>query len=169
MFDYRRTQMARHDVSAPLRALVDNDRFIGYVDDFTTCLHFGEGKALMDTVYLNKVFRYGLVTPYDPYSDSPVRRDESRLNHWYDVGIAVYVFNVLPPDEREYAYQQFVSCCYRAYFALRTDKIAGEPYKDGVITKHNTFQKSYTVESAEDEFPRASLVHVGSGFIWMVE
>jgi len=155
-----KTQIHRKRISRPMLWLVNNVR----VFENARVLHFGEGRAFLDTQALIDEGAY--VTAYDPYSPAPAQRDDVVIYNYYDYVIAVYVFNALEPGERIQAYSDFITAKMGGvgYIALRTDKIAGVPYEDGVITQKYTFQKSYTPESAVEEFG-GKVIHKGSGFL----
>ena len=155
-----KTQIHRAKISRPMLWLVNNVRV--FAD--ARVLHFGEGRAFLDSQALIDEGAY--VTAYDPYSPAPGQRDDAVLFNYYDYVIAIYVFNVLEPGERVNAFGDFLTAKGggTGYIALRTDKIAGAPYEDGVITQKYTFQKSYTGASAIEEFG-GKIIHKGSGFL----
>ena len=155
-----KTQIHRNKISRPMLWLVNNVR----VFEGARVLHFGEGRAFLDTKALIDEGAY--VTAYDPYSPAPTLRDSEILWAYYDYVIAIYVFNVLEPDERAEAFDDFMRTkdTGKGYIALRTDKINGVPYADGVVTQRYTFQKSYTKESALAEFG-GRIIHSEYGFL----
>lgn len=140
-----RTARYRKEVSAPTRWMLKN------LPNFMKgkILHYGEGRAYVDTWAMNNVSMYP-VAVYEPYpaQDEPWKADKPI--GYFDLCISVYVLNVLLPYDRDRAIWDM---CNRADFAIaavRTDKIEGHPMFDGVVTKADTFQKSYTREEAEE-------------------
>lgn len=141
------TAMTRKSVSAPMRYLAQRR---GAPYGPMEVLHFGEGKAYEDTKYLTR--NGANVTPYDPNSEHEYTRDASRLDQHYDLGIAIYVFNTLQPAARKNALEKLLRCCSQAIIAVRTDKVHGEPWQDGVFTKRGTFQTQLNVAGWIDWF-----------------
>lgn len=139
-----KTQRVRNELSTPMKELSKFLEWKGWESDF---IHFGEGKAYFDTVELEK---FGDVRPYDPNSASSLTRTFPTPKK---TGVAIYVFNTLPPLEREQVLRTFKDLCLESWFiAVRCDPIAGKPYEDGVITGIGTFQKSYSEREALAEF-----------------
>jgi len=134
----KRTQIARKDISAPLRFILDN----GYgPKPMQDVFHFGEGKAVKDTVALKEVSP--LTWAYDPYGVDEFVRDESHLYAEYHWIFSGYVFNTLTESDRVDALQQMLGCLMPdglALVAVRTDAVKGVEHDDGVITKRGTFQ-----------------------------
>lgn len=130
-----KTAIARKSVSAPMKYL---GKLRGPPYGPMNVLHFGEGKAYEDTKYLKR--NGARVTSYDPNSENPFARDPTLLDLHYDFGFAIYVFNTLTPHVRTAAFHKLLNCCDRVIIAVRTDKVDGQPYEDGVITKLGTFQ-----------------------------
>lgn len=129
------TQIARTEVSAPTRFIVDNCYLFGKV------LHFGEGKAYADTTALDLVPGVDYVQPYDPNSPEEWKRDRSVLRGCqYDIVVSNYVLNTLTAAERQDAFMESFYAGCRAYITVRIDKVKGEPFQDGVITSRGTFQ-----------------------------
>lgn len=140
-----KTAIKRKTISAPMRYLAQRRGAPYAVDYRMNVLHYGEGYAYEDTKFLT---RNGAdVTAYDPYSENPFTRDASRLEQHYDLGIAIYVLNVLDPLDRVTAIYQLLNCCDQIIIAVRTDKVKGIPIWDGVVTKAGTFQ---TQRNAKD-------------------
>ena len=152
-----KTQIKRTKVSAPMREVV---KHLEQWPDGGTILHFGEGKSYYDTQELEK---FGPVRPYDPNSG----KESSRIlpTERLDVGVAIYVFNTLPPFEREEAFKTLKALCEHWIIAVRCDHIAGRLYRDGVITSRGTFQKSYSVQQALDEFGGKGIIKKTNGYI----
>jgi len=139
-----KTQRVRNELSTPMREL---SKFLEWKDWKADFIHFGEGKAYLDTVELEK---FGQVRPYDPNSASSLTRTFPTPRK---TGVAIYVFNTLPPLKREQALWTFKNLCLESWFiAVRCDPIAGTLYEDGVITGIGTFQKSYSEKEALAEF-----------------
>lgn len=141
----KKTQIHRKVASAPVRYLVST----GILNDKTVLYH-GEGRDQAGTELIGNVVLS--VNAYDPYSPNEHTRNKSHLLQSYEIGLSVYVFNTLPRAERAKAYQELRDCSEAQLIVLRTDKIAGTPFEDGVITSRGTFQKSYTPLEAEIEF-----------------
>ena len=132
-----RTQIARKDVTAPMRYLKDNDWM---PNGANFVLHHGVGKAKADTDLLRE---HCLLTfQYDP--NVPGIDDDSVLMPYeYNSIYSIYVFNTLPPIERMRAFKEMINCLCEgghAYVAVRTDKVQGTESEDGVVTKRGTFQ-----------------------------
>lgn len=155
-----KTAISRRGLSRPTRWIIAN---VDPVDK--DVLHFGEGKAYADSDALRKWCGGRLVT-YDPYSENEWSRGPEWLEYSYGVVVANYVLNVLEPDERRVAFEQIMRCAIGgvAYITLRTDKVKGIAYEDGVVSTRYTFQKTYTPASAVEEFG-GRVAHKGSGFI----
>lgn len=134
------TQIHRKTVSAPMREIAERLQA-------ESIIHFGEGRAYQDTAALAEI---APTVVYDPNSPQKSKREWPET--WNDVGVAIYVFNTLPPLQRSYALQDFLSSCDRWYIAVRADKVDGTPLFDGVMTKRGTFQKRYTEAEAVREF-----------------
>lgn len=133
----RLTQRRRGTVSRPIRWIINN---MPRTLKGERILHYGEGKAYADTYALTCASGVQAVG-YDPnseYYDSRWLPEE-----YFDVVIASYVLNVLPPKQRAVVIGECLAKADIAIFAVRTDKIEGRKYEDGVITSRNTFQKSY--------------------------
>jgi len=131
------TAITRKTVSAPTRWIVGNVFLHGEI------LHYGEGKAYQDTAALATY--HTTVDCYDPNSDDPAKRVR-KPGCRYDLTVCNYVLNTLLPAEREEAFiDAFLSATY-SIFTVRTDKVKGEPYEDGVLTQRGTFQTQLTSE-----------------------
>ena len=139
-----KTQRVRNELSAPMREL---SKFLEYNEWDSDFIHFGEGKAYLDTMELEK---FGKVRPYDPNSSEEHTRTFPTPR---STGVAIYVFNTLPPLKRERVLLAFKNLCLDSWFiAVRCDPIAGTPHEDGVTTSRGTFQKSYSEKEALAEF-----------------
>lgn len=131
-------------------------------------LHFGEGKAFFDTrlFELNADF----VDAYDPYSPDPKKREYPE-GTFYDKIVAIYVFNTLPPLSRRNAVNdamELLSPGGVLIAAVRADKVLGAAHYDGVVTKRDTFQKSYTMAGVLKEFSHyghTKVVYATPGYI----
>jgi hypothetical protein len=64
--------------------------------------------------------------------------------------VANYVLNTLTPDARAEAFLQAYIAGQYAIFTVRLDRVDGEPFEDGVITKRGTFQKSFSRSECEE-------------------
>lgn len=137
-----RTAIARKDISAPMRWMLENLEIPGAV------LHYGEGKAYMDSAALRKVAT--TVAVYEPFPTEGQEYKANMPSGYYGMCVSIYVLNVLEPDERAKVIWDMCNRADFVYAAVRTDKIAGTPFKDGVITKTGTFQKSFTRAKCEE-------------------
>lgn len=151
------TQIHRKTVSAPMRDIVE------YLESNPPggeeILHFGEGRAYEDTRVLRE---FGFVYPYDPNSPQKIKRQVPRFAS--GLGVAVYVFNTLPPIQRRMAFTDLNGLAHEWIIAVRADRVKGEPMFDGVRTTRGTFQKSYTVDQALAEFG-GEVIKKTSGYI----
>lgn len=133
-----KTAIARKTVSAPTKYLVDNNLLHG------TVLHYGEGKALLDTVAMSQMPEVMSVTAYDPNSADEWKRvmPQGVFN-----GVVMnYVLNVLRPDARKAALLNAIGRGFTTFITVRLDKVDGTPYRDGVVTSRGTFQTQLTAE-----------------------
>jgi len=102
-------------------------------------LDYGQGKG-KDVEWLREH-----IQGYDPYwRNTP----EILTDNTYDVVLNNYVLNTVPKETRELIIkdiERVLKPCGHAYFSVRDDseKIAGEPHEDGVITVKGTFQKLF--------------------------
>lgn len=157
------TAITRTKISAPTKWLIDNNKIYGHV------LHWGEGKAYVDTqAMLDHVRSQGLyysVEAYDPYSNDP-RVCVFPRYFIPDTIVCNYVLNVLEPKDRMRMIDDMRFTIPKTgiiYVAVRSDKIAGTPHKDGVITKRGTFQKSF--KQADLEARGFEVIHNGGHFL----
>lgn len=130
-----KTALTRTRVSAPLQWLLDHDLIKGWA------CNWGEGKALVDTDAMDE--RTGYAIGYDPNTDAwylpeVLKFDTiycgyvlNTLDAWHATDVSVQIQSRLRPGGI-------------AYIAVRLDEVAGEPYRDGVITKRGTFQVNYS-------------------------
>jgi hypothetical protein len=143
------------------------------VPAFGDVLHFGEGKAFEDTAALER--SGSRVFAYDPGSPDIVKRDRSIIDPsrgLYSVGVSIYVFNTLLPLDRLSALRSMLACCQRCVIAVRTDKVAGEAWQDGVITSRNTFQTQLNYGewcgwflAASPEWTSVEVLHKTSAYV----
>ncbi len=168
MINYKATQMPRRgNISAPLNDLLQSDACQFFVVD--SILHFGEGKAYADTEALSD---FAPTKAYDLYSDNERKRnpDLISLDKKYDTVFACYVYNVVLPETRAAIHRRLLAISRTLIWVVRADRINGTPYEDGVLTKNNTFQKSYTLQEAHREWPNATVLSHHSGrYITMLE
>jgi hypothetical protein len=149
------TQITRTKVSAPTKFLVDNGCVWGDI------LHYGEGKAFAD--------RDALATLGEVYSYEPNSKDRNFLpiRSW-DFGVANYVLNTLPPESRRDAlYDMYYRCSY-SYITVRTDKVNGTPFEDGVLTSKGTFQTQLNADQWLEwahQYLRARIFHKTSWYV----
>lgn len=166
MINYRATQIARQSISAPLKELLTDLRF----DDLwltDSILHFGEGKAYADTEALNRI---APTMAYDPHSEDHAKRSPAVLSVPVQTVFSCYVYNVMLPDTRAAAHRRLLEISDTVIWVVRADRIEGTPFEDGVLTKANTFQKSYTIEEAHREWPNATVLsHRKGRWITMLE
>jgi ubiquinone/menaquinone biosynthesis C-methylase UbiE len=108
-------------------------------------LDYGQGKG-KDVEWLREH-----IQGYDPYwKNTP----EVLIDNFYDVVLNNYVLNVVQEDVRHSILEDIkrvLKPCGYAYISVRdvSEKVVGEPYKDGVITKTGTFQKLFSHEELE--------------------
>lgn len=141
-----KTQITRKGVSAPTKWIIENYPLYG------TVLHYGEGKAYHDTAALSDAAGVDWVFAYDPNSNDPEKRtlplgyitDGNTRVMQYDHIVCNYVLNVLIGMNRVNAYHDIIHRALYSVITVRTDKVAGEPFADGVITKRGTFQTQLT-------------------------
>lgn len=163
MTNTQRTQIARLATSAPAREI-----HAARLDRCEYLLHYGEGKAFLDTNLFK--LHADWVEAYDPYSPRPSSRVLPKNVHFEKI-IAIYVFNTLPPKERKAAVEEAISLLEsggQLIAAVRADTILGAAHFDGVRTKRDTFQKSYTMAEVEKEYSQYGQVRVNyanPGFI----
>ena len=139
-----KTQIARKGLSAPMRVILDK---YGPLLKGKRILHFGEGKAYEDTLALTTL---GPCLAYDPHSKFEYSRDEGLLDFEYDLIVSNYVFNTLPPVERQEAFNKIKHT--PCIITVRADRANGSVFADGVVTSRGTFQKQYTPQEAAREF-----------------
>lgn len=139
------TQISRKKLSAPMVKIAE---FLEESEvQGLSILHFGEGKAYQDTRELE---RFGKAEGYDP--NSPIKEHRKLSRTQFDLGVAIYVFNTLPPVQRRVAFDDLKWMVGRWIIAVRADRVYGEPMFDGVKTKRGTFQKQYNIGQAVREF-----------------
>lgn len=133
------TAIARTKVSAPTQWIVDHAYVWGDV------LHFGEGKAFLDTEAIASLPNVDSVYAYDPNSYDP-RKRTLPLGCPFHYAVCNYVLNTLTPAEREDAFiDGFLKSAY-SIWTVRLDKVDGDPVFDGVQTKRGTFQTQLKAE-----------------------
>jgi hypothetical protein len=137
------TAIARTSVSAPVQWLVDNNYLYGLV------CNFGEGKAFKDTEAMSDLPEVGGCFPYEPNSPVIAKRNMP-MGCPFNFVVANYVLNTLTPDARAEAFLQAYIAGQYAIFTVRLDRVDGEPFEDGVITKRGTFQKSFSRSECEE-------------------
>ena len=112
-------------------------------------LHYGVGRAWLDSEALKKVPGVKAVRDHDLYShDTSI---SSKPRGTFDTVVANYVLNVCPPDIRAGVIEELKSLSDNVLVSVRGsgDKVKGEPKYDGVITSRKTFQKLYTSTDAQ--------------------
>lgn len=134
-----KTAIRRKGPSYPLKLALEKGLISGKI------LDYGCGVGA-DVEHL-KSLGYDAVG-YDPcyFPRMDVLKDET-----YDTVLCFYVLNVVFPDTREKILQDIYRVLKpngKAIIAVRdvSEKIAGEPFLDGVITAKGTFQKTFTVD-----------------------
>ncbi len=164
-----KTQISRKGPSRPIRVLQDKGHMPKSSD---VVLHHGEGKAFPDTEILEQ---HALsVEVFEPASDDPAKNDPFILKGGrFDKSFSNFVFNTLPVSERVDAFHDLLHTSQEAFIAVRTDKVNGEPFEDGVITKRGTFQTQidsdgwlcFFTEWSRFGFKWPDVIHRGSGFV----
>ena len=133
-----RTAIRRKNVSAPVKYLLDNDLLTKPV------INYGGG-------YDSESSRALEADHYDPYIYD-YNNVQSFSNTW-ETGYCGYVLNVIAePTVRKNTVGILETITRTAFIAVRSDKIDGNDYGDGVVTQRNTFQKSYTADEFMHEF-----------------
>ncbi len=132
--------MTRTDVSAPTRFLIHNNFLFGSV------LHYGEGKAYMDTDAIDMLPDVTSVYAYDPHSEHENRHTLPNSPEMFDITVCNYVLNTLAGQDREDAFIGALIHSFSSFITVRLDKVNGEPYDDGVMTSKGTFQAQLTSE-----------------------
>ena len=161
-----RTAITRRGLSVPTRELIR----LGYLQQGSTTLNHGRGKADDDAAQLKKLAGKGRYAEYD-FHFAP---DRAVLDNRYDTVVSNFVLNVLEPNHRHEAWKDIAnSTGGTAYITVRStgDKsIRGEPHEDGVLVKRGkkaNFQKPYSSEDLVDEagryFNTVELVKTRSG------
>jgi ATP adenylyltransferase len=128
-----KTAIKRKGLSVPVADLLVKGKIRGRT------INWGSGRSFTDTWAMAGVT--GTCDEYDPYF-APERPDGI-----YDTVYCGYVLNTLPPTNRAGCVMdilQFIDKTSTVYFAVRGDRVRGEPHHDGVITKRGTFQKSFS-------------------------
>ena len=90
----------------------------------------------------------------------------------FDKSFSIFVFNTLTESERIDAFHELLHCSNDALIAVRTDKVNGEEFEDGVITKRGTFQTQldcddwlcFFTQWSRFGFKWPDVLHRGSGF-----
>lgn len=151
----KKTQIARTEVSAPTRWLLENAA--QYIRG-RRIVNFGEGKAFADTREL------GILSGKEPFGYDPNSPMESHRvpppEGVFDACVSNYVFNTLAPVARRIAFQDMLRYAPVGFVSVRKDKIKGKPAFDGVITSRGTFQKSYTDGSFRKDFIEYSRIRL---------
>lgn len=132
-FPSSKTAIKRKGISVPVADLLVKGKIQGRT------INWGSGRSYVDTWAMAGVTEYQC-DEYDPYF-APERPDG-----FYDTVYCGYVLNTLPPTPRAGCVMdilQYINKYSTVYFAVRNDKVSGEPFEDGVITKRGTFQKSF--------------------------
>ena len=148
------TAIARKKLSMPMRLFMKK-RFL---DKDKPLLDFGCGRG-GDVRYLRNNFGYD-AWGYDPYNTSRsdkyfimgqevemAFRGEVENGKWEPV-TCIYVLNVIMDIEKrkEVVKRVWDLADKVMMFAVRTEKIKGEPCLDGVITKRRTFQRRFSTQ-----------------------
>ena len=163
-----KTQIVRKGLSRPMRTLRD----LGHVPEHSdVVLHHGEGKAFEDTRFLEGM---ALMTQvFEPASDNPEKNDPFVMKGArFDKSFSIFVFNTLTESERIDALHELLHCSNDVLIAVRTDKVNGKEFGDGVITKRGTFQTQldcddwlcFFTQWSRFGFEWPDVLHRGSGF-----
>jgi hypothetical protein len=150
-----KTAMARKRVSKPMEWIVKNIDLAGDI------LHFGEGRAYLDTELLKKYGNTYIYEPHPAFDHTFYTGDTKGINYTqidkrelpeehFDYIIAIYVLNVLEPAERWKVLRWLREHGDVVLVAVRTDRIKGKRHLDGVMTTTGTFQKSYSKRDCEN-------------------
>ena len=150
-YGYHITARPRNAVSAPMRHILP--LMLG-----KSVLHYGEGKAFLDTQALQD--RGYDVSVYEPFGPDPLKW-EVKEGALFDTVVSVYVLNSIVPGVRKNVIEHMLMLGNRVIAAVRTDKINGSPYEDGVRTKRGTFQKQFKKDDLEK---LGDIIGRGSGY-----
>ena len=145
----KRTAIARKTISRPTRTLLSSGR----IPKGASVLNHGSGKADADAAALAVA-----AAEYAEY-DVNFAPDRDVLNHRYDVVVSNYILNVLPPEDRKFAWQDIARATGGvAYITVRAtgdkDIYKGKKYKDGYMMSTGAFQKPYTAKGLVQEAKR---------------
>lgn len=179
-----KTAIKRSKPSAPLMELLDPDIYIkGKILDYGG----GQGQDFKflyeqkkDVHYWDPNFAHSYLLSYKTVTHqfTPQKTDLSQpfslicpfRDNTFDTILCTYVLNVLPPDERRETIKNVLSLLKpngQAFFTVRgpKDKITGKPYKDGVITRRNTFQRLFSLTDLLLEIPDSKPVLNEGNFV----
>ena len=148
--DRKRTAISRSMPSAPTRWACDN----GYIPKGSVVFDYGCGKG-RDMEYLNSVGC--AATGYDPHYFPD--NHNGRINFtMFDVVLCNYVLNIIEDKKERSALVEnifsraiegttvIVSVRSASHIRSTAKRNKWQKYRDGFITKHNTFQKGYSKE-----------------------
>lgn len=162
-----RTAIHRTKPSAPMKALFEKNLLEGSI------LDFGGGRGADYFFLKNQPVKTYDIYHYDPnfliLGDRIIQKKNDYLySVKFDIILCTYVLNVLIPKERKRAIQNIhdrLAYDGVAYITVRTDKVDGTPYEDGVMTSKQTFQKIYTKESMMEELPDSEILCKTKGYL----
>ena len=146
MRSFHPTAIARKKLSMPMRTVVEKN--IINKDDWI--LDYGCGRG--DDVKHLREQGYDCTRGYEPNMPDPdfiIDKEEEYLPKFkFNMVTLIYVLNAIEGIEKrkEILRRAFYLSDKHILIAVRTEKINGVPYKDGVRTKRKTFQKRYTTE-----------------------
>jgi DNA phosphorothioation-associated putative methyltransferase len=129
-----------------MRTLIEK----GIINKDSWILDYGCGRG--DDVNHLREQGYGLSRGYEPNMPCPdifIDKEEEYLPKFkFNIVTLIYVLNVVEGIEKrkEILRRAFYLSDKHILIAVRTEKINGMTYKDGVMTKRKTFQKRYTTE-----------------------
>ena len=156
-----RTAIARTKLSAPMKHLEKD----GYLSGDYTILDYGSGRG--DDVRILKD-RGVSARSYDPHFHP---REPKRKANIVNLG---YVLNVIDsPKERQRVLKKaFDLATDLLVVAVRTGKpqSRGRPFKDGILTTHDTFQKYYTtpqIKKLIKKVLKKESISVGNGILYV--
>ena len=148
MNSYHPTAIARNKLSMPMRELVERD----IIGKYSVVLDYGCGRG-GDVKHLRRQLNFFNVYGYDPNMDISdtfyiVKEEEQIPTFKFDIVTLIYVVNVIEGIEKrkEVIRRAFYLSKKHILIAVRTERIKGVPFKDGVLTKRKTFQKRYNTE-----------------------
>ena len=156
-YDSSKTQRSRLTVPAPIRDLNRQGHLVGYK------YFFDIGAGNINTIRLTRSYILSETNMSYFFHEPSLSREtiikelgfyglaSTQIQNWTTVyPYAGFVLNVLDRDAREEFIDGIMSYYGDFFCAVRTDKVNGELYSDGVITKRGTFQKQFKKKDCDE-------------------